>query len=157
MKNKIIFFSIFIALSFPFLACDDDSNSRESFRDTIELQFLKSDTNMDGVISGTEIDAIINQDFDTMDTNMDGIITTADHVGGEYLTELNGEPLEFNASVRGELIDDANDDQVLTFEEYSNAVQSKYLEVADADNDGQISLAEAFSYQFVLPPTLVEE
>ncbi len=53
-------------------------------------------------------------------------------------------------------LDDTNDDQVLTFEEYSNAVQSKYLEVADADEDGQISLAEAFSYQFVLPPTPAE-
>ncbi len=156
MKYKIISFSLLLFLTLVISACDDNSGSRESFRNTIELQFLESDANMDGFISGTEIDAIINQDFDTMDTNMDGVITEADHVGDEYLTELNGEVLEFNASVRGELIDDTNDDQVLTFEEYSNAVQSKYLEVADADEDGQISLAEAFSYQFVLPPTPAE-
>ena len=141
-----------LIFSFLISSCDDNSNSQGSLRAAIDRQFIEADTNMDGVISGAEIDAVINQNFDTMDTNMDGVITADDHVGSEYLTELNGEPLEFNASVRGELADDANDDQVLTFEEYSNAVQSKYFELADENGDDDISLDEAFYYQYVLPP-----
>jgi len=148
MNNKIIILSMLLFLSFPLFSCDDNSNSQESFRDTLQQEFMESDTNKDGVISGTEIDTIIIKDFETMDTDNDSVITAADHVGSEYLTELNGEVLEFNASVRGELVDDANADEVLSFEEYSSAVQSKFIEVADTNLDGQISLDEAFEFHF---------
>ena len=142
--NVLILFLLIFTIS----ACDDNSNSQVSFRDIVEQEFVESDTNQDGVISGSEIDARIARDFDVMDVNMDSVITAADHVGSEYLTELNGEMLEFGPANRGELIDDANADNVLTFDEYSNAVQNKFVAVADTNQDGQISLDEAFEFHF---------
>lgn len=139
---------ILFLLIFTVYACDDNSNSQVSFRDIVEQEFIESDSNQDGVISGSEIDARIAQDFDVMDVDMDGVITAADHVGGEYLTELDGEMLEFGPANRGELIDDANADNVLTFDEYSNAVNNKFVAVADTNQDGKISLDEAFEFHF---------
>jgi hypothetical protein len=142
--NVLILFLLIFMVS----ACDDNSNSQISFRDIVEQEFIESDNNQDGVISGSEIDARIARDFDVMDVDMDGVITAADHVGSEYLTELDGEMLEFGPANRGELVDDANADNVLTFDEYSNAVQNKFVAVADTNQDGQISLDEAFEFHF---------
>ena len=144
LTNALILFLLIFTVS----ACDENSNSQVSFRDTIEQQFIESDTNMDGFISGTEIDTRIAHDFNVMDVDMDGVITAADHIGSEYLTELNGEMLEFGPDNRGELVDDANADNVLTFDEYSNAVQNKYIAVADTNMDGKISLDEALEFNF---------
>ncbi len=142
--NVLILFLLIFTVS----ACDDNSNSLVSFRDIVEQEFVESDTNQDGVISGSEIDARIARDFDVMDVDMDGVITASDHVGSEYLTELDGEMLEFGPANRGELIDDANADNILTFDEYSNAVQNKFVAVADTNQDGQISLDEALEFHF---------
>ena len=147
--NVLILFLLIFAVS----ACDDNSNSQVSFRDIVEQEFIESDTNQDGVISGSEIDARIARDFDVMDVDMDGVITAADHVGSEYLTELDGEMLEFGPANRGELIDDANADNVLTFDEYSNAVQDKFAAIADTNQDGRISLDEAFEFHFGPSPS----
>lgn len=147
--NVLILFLLIFAVS----ACDDNSNSQVSFRDIIEQEFIESDTDQDGVISGSEIDSRIARDFDVMDVDMDGVITAADHVGSEYLTELDGEMLEFGPANRGELIDDANADNVLTFDEYSNAVQDKFAAIADTNQDGRISLDEAFEFHFGPSPS----
>lgn len=144
LTNALILFLIIFTVS----ACDDSPDSQVSYREIVEREFIESDSNQDGVISVSEIDARITQDFNVMDVNMDGVITADDHVGSEYLTELDGEMLEFGPDNRGELIDDANADNILTFDEYSNAVQDKFIAVADTNMDGQISMDEALEFNF---------
>ncbi len=137
LKNTLILFLLIFTVS----ACDDNSGSQQSFRQIVEQEFMEADTDQNGVLGESEIDATIERDFNTMDTNMDGVITEADHVGSEYLFEVG--PIN-----RGELDDDTNGDEVLTSEEYSNEVQSRFIELADSNDDGQITLDEILAFHF---------
>jgi len=148
MRNNILNLCMLLVVSLLLFSCDDNSGSQQSFRQIVEEEFMESDTDQNGVISGSEIDATIQNDFNRMDINMNGVITATDHVGSEYLTEFNGEALDFDASNRGELNDDTYDDEVLTLEEYSNSVEDNFIDLADSNDDGQISLEEVLDFHF---------
>jgi len=145
LKNTLILFLLIFTIS----GCDNNNpDPSQSRREFLAEDFMKADTNNDGVVSGSEIQSEIQRDFNTMDTNQDGVITEADHVGDEYILEFDSLDVEFEPSNRGELDFDTNGDEVLTLEEYSSEITSRFLEPTDTNDDGQITLDEVLAFHF---------
>lgn len=136
-------FALIMLLIFGAAACDEDNNSSQFQTDDeiIEQGFREADLDGDGMIDQDEVEMQLQNDFNRMDQDMDGVITDKDHTGPEYM----GEPVK--KEERSELSCDANDDETLTLEEYTECINETVIDIMDSDNDGFITLEEGKEFK----------
>ncbi|MGI9534228.1 MAG: hypothetical protein ACR2NW_04705 [Thermodesulfobacteriota bacterium] len=153
--NKLslfIFMVLFITLGTS--ACDNDSNENNEGSSTeesqtfanqkaIEENFKAADLNGDGVIDEEEIEAELLKDFLDMDVDNDGEITENDH---DHINDPEYQGIPVTAEERAELVYDLNDDEVVTFDEYNESTRTMIIEKMDINDNGEITLQEAFLF-----------
>jgi Ca2+-binding EF-hand superfamily protein len=135
-----------------FSACnEEDKNSMMNMPQfqLWEEDFNGADLNGDGILDAGEIQGKIARSFANEDTDHDEVLTAFDHEGPEYQSGelvdfLNAPPIADEA--RGEIEFDSDGDGIITFEEYSDFHNEKFIHPIDSDKDGKIELLEVFRF-----------
>ena len=155
------------ALAFPSVAIGQQSApapkpvARADVIKTLDANFAAADTNHDGFLSKSEIDAAeakalqqlqalrehqLRAEFNQLDTNHDGQLSFQEFVAAAGTVKAN----ETSDQILARL--DKNHDGKISAEEY-RAPQLKKFDAADANHDGIVTPAELQAYNKAHPAT----
>ncbi len=129
---KHLLYSSAIALAMGGLTFGAQAQETQSADSVCDTPWVEVDTDTDGFVSEREASAAVEKNFDTMDVDNDGYIDFA-----EYQTCITGtsdmQAAETDRSDENFQQADADQDQQITGQEYSEAAKSAYDEAQQAE------------------------
>lgn len=131
----------FLMIGGPASADDDGKNYKWKRGTSYQISFDELDSDNDGMITATDIEAFHAAWFNSIDSDNDGMISLA-----EWEASIEGKDSERMSSRMGKMFDriDVNDDEMISSDELPNKRMNfdRILDKLDLDGDGAISEEE---------------